>query len=37
MLELREVRIKNFRVLKDVIVPLQRRTVIVGENNSGKN
>ena len=36
MLELREVRIKNFRVLKDVIVPLQRRTVIVGENNSGK-
>ncbi len=31
------IRIKNFRALKDVKIPLTRSTVIIGENNSGKS
>lgn len=33
---LKEVRIKNFRSLKDVSVLLNENTVLIGENNSGK-
>lgn len=33
---LKEVRIKNFRSLKDVTVLLDENTVLIGENNSGK-
>lgn len=33
---LKEVRIKNFRSLKDVTVFLSENTVLIGENNSGK-
>jgi putative ATP-dependent endonuclease of OLD family len=33
---LTEVRIKNFRSLKNVTVPLDDNTIIIGENNSGK-
>ena len=33
---LKEVSIKNFRSLKDVTVPLNRNTILIGENNSGK-
>lgn len=31
------IRIKNFRALTDVEIPLARATVIIGENNSGKS
>ena len=31
------IRIRNFRALKDVEIPLARSTVIIGENNSGKS
>ncbi len=31
------IRIKNFRGLKDVEIPLARTTVLIGENNSGKS
>ena len=33
---LRSVNIKNFRCFKDVTVPLDKMTVLIGENNSGK-
>ncbi|WP_047984587.1 ATP-dependent nuclease [Ornithinibacillus californiensis] len=33
---LKEVRIKNFRSLKDIRVPLSKNTILIGENNSGK-
>jgi len=36
MLMISRVSVKNFRVLKDVTIPLNKQTVIVGENNSGK-
>ncbi|MDD5501786.1 MAG: AAA family ATPase [Candidatus Omnitrophica bacterium] len=36
MLMISSVSVKNFRVLKDVTIPLDKQTVIVGENNSGK-
>jgi len=32
-----ELRIKNFRSLVDVVIPLEPCTVIMGENNSGKS
>ncbi|MDV2496576.1 MAG: AAA family ATPase [bacterium] len=35
-MKLREIRIKNFRCLVDVTVPITDTTVLVGENNSGK-
>lgn len=35
-MKLREVVIKNFRCLVDVVVPITDTTVLVGENNSGK-
>lgn len=35
-MNLREVKIKNFRNLVDVIIPIDDTTVLVGENNSGK-
>src|SRR3990170_969709 len=35
-MNLREVRIKNFRNLVDVSIPIDDTTVLVGENNSGK-
>jgi len=35
-MKLREVKIKNFRCLVDVIIPLDDTTVLVGENNTGK-
>ena len=31
------IRIGNFRVLKDIEIPLARTTVLIGENNSGKS
>ena len=31
------IRIRNFRVLKDVEIPLARATVLIGENNTGKS
>ena len=31
------IRIRNFRGLKDVEIPLARATVLIGENNSGKS
>lgn len=31
------IKIKNFRALVDVEIPLARSTVIIGENNSGKS
>ncbi|WP_449621702.1 ATP-dependent nuclease [Robertmurraya sp. Marseille-Q9965] len=33
---LKEVKIKNFRSLKDITVPLSKNTILIGENNSGK-
>lgn len=36
MLKLQSVAIKNFRCFKDITVPLDRTTVLIGENNSGK-
>ncbi len=35
-MKLRELRIKNFRNLVDICVPIDDTTVLVGENNSGK-
>ena len=35
-MKLREVRIKNFRCLENVVVPISDTTVLVGENNTGK-
>jgi putative ATP-dependent endonuclease of OLD family len=35
-MRLREVRVKNFRNLVDITVPIDDTTVLVGENNSGK-
>lgn len=35
-MKLREIIIKNFRCLVDVVVPITDTTVLVGENNSGK-
>ena len=31
------IRIRNFRLLKDIEIPLARATVLIGENNSGKS
>ncbi len=36
MLKLTSVTIKNFRCFKDISVPLDQTTVLIGENNSGK-
>lgn len=36
MFWIESVRFRNFRVLRDVQVPFQRRTVLVGANNVGK-
>lgn len=33
---LREIKIQNFRSLKDVSILLNKETVLIGENNSGK-
>lgn len=33
---LKEIRIKNFRSLKQLVVPLSKNTILIGENNSGK-
>lgn len=33
---LKEVRINNFRSLKDIRIPLSKNTILIGENNSGK-
>lgn len=35
-MKLREVKIKNFRCLVDVTIPVDDTTVVIGENNSGK-
>jgi putative ATP-dependent endonuclease of OLD family len=35
-MKLREVKIKNFRCLVDVSIPIGDTTVLVGENNTGK-
>lgn len=35
-MKLREIRVKNFRCLVDVVVPIEDTTILVGENNSGK-
>ena len=34
---LKEVRVKNFRSLKDVKVKLDESTILIGENNAGKS
>ena len=31
------IRIKNFRLLRDIEIPLSRTTVLIGANNSGKS
>ncbi|MCY4376408.1 MAG: AAA family ATPase [Spirochaetaceae bacterium] len=31
------IRIRNFRALKDIEIPLARATVLIGENNTGKS
>lgn len=36
-LRIASIRIKNFRGLRDVEMPLSRSTVLIGENNSGKS
>ena len=36
MLKLNSVTIRNFRCFRDITVPLDRTTVLIGENNSGK-
>ena len=33
---IKEISVKNFRSLKQVVVPLSATTVIIGENNTGK-
>ena len=33
---IKEISVKNFRSLKEVVVPLSESTIIIGENNSGK-
>lgn len=35
-MKLKEISIKNFRCLVDVVIPITDTTVLVGENNSGK-
>ncbi|MBN1843818.1 MAG: AAA family ATPase [Deltaproteobacteria bacterium] len=35
-MKLREIKIRNFRCLVDVTIPISDTTVLVGENNSGK-
>jgi len=35
-MKLREARIKNFRNLVDITVPIGDNTILIGENNSGK-
>ena len=35
-MKLREIRVKNFRNLVDVTIPMGDTTVLIGENNSGK-
>jgi len=35
-MQLREVKIKNYRCLANVTIPIDDTTVLVGENNSGK-
>ena len=36
-MQIASIRIKNFRGLNDVEIPLARTTVLIGENNSGKS
>ncbi len=35
-MQLREIIVKNFRCLVDVVIPMSDTTVFAGENNSGK-
>ncbi len=35
-MKLREVKIKNFRGIEDVIVPINDTTILIGQNNCGK-
>lgn len=35
-MKLKQIRVKNFRCLVDVSIPIEGDTVLVGENNSGK-
>ena len=35
-MKLREISLKNFRCLKDITIPIDDITVLIGENNSGK-
>jgi len=35
-MKLREIIVRNFRCLVDVVIPISDTTVLVGENNSGK-
>ena len=35
-MKLKEIKVKNFRCLVDVSIPIEGDTVLVGENNSGK-
>ena len=35
-MKLRHVKIKNFRCLVDVDIPIDDTTILIGENNSGK-
>ena len=34
---LKEVRVNNFRSLRDVNVKLDESTILIGENNAGKS
>ena len=35
-MQLREIKVQNFRCLADVTIPIGDTTVLVGANNSGK-
>ena len=35
-MKLRQIAVRNFRCLRDVVVPVSDSTVLVGENNTGK-
>ena len=36
-MQIASIRIRNFRSLRDIEIPLTRTTVLIGENNSGKS
>ena len=35
-MKFRQIVVKNFRCLKDIVVPVSDSTVLLGDNNTGK-